>query len=93
VLLSRRDVVRAFFPGPPFSGSVDHSYGTARWSAREMTRSILRGQRSAVAVHAGGVLCVTAKTGHRRSKWVRLGNACAGRPARSRWCKSTTMKE
>jgi hypothetical protein len=54
VLLSRRDVVRGFFSGPPFSGSVYHSYGIARWSAREMTRSILRGQRSAVAVHAGG---------------------------------------
>ena len=34
MLLSRRDVVRAFFPGPPFSGSLDHSYGIARWSAR-----------------------------------------------------------
>lgn len=65
-------------------GSLSMARGCARIDAGPDTAKI--GSADRVQVHHARLLAVI---GVRKT----FPHRCAGRPARSRWCKSTTMKE
>jgi hypothetical protein len=54
--------------------------------------SLLRNHKNEAGVSVAG-LAYAVIDGGEPPLWVKSGNPCAGRPARSRWCKSATMKE
>jgi hypothetical protein len=67
------------------------SCGSPTWTARWSIGSADTSQASGASSCKQSLLCRRSSVGREAFKW--LCSACAGRPARSRWCKSTAMKE